>query len=72
MSPVSFCFRIRFVLGPRVRITSEATSLLLTAPGSDEQVTLQPTEEGAAGKQNVLRPPMVQVESVKVVAETCK
>ena len=31
-----------------------------------------PAEEGAAGKQNVLRPPMMQVESVKVVAETCK
>jgi len=40
--------------------------------GTVQQPSAPPTEEGAAGKQNVLRPPMVQVESVKVVAETCK
>ena len=40
--------------------------------GPVQQPTAPPAEEGAAGKQNVLRPPMVQVESVKVVAETCK
>jgi len=37
-----------------------------------QQPSAPPAEEGAADKQNVLRPPMVQVESVKVVAETCK
>ena len=40
--------------------------------GAVQQPTAPPAEEGAAGKQNVVRPPMMQVESVKVVAETCK
>ena len=31
-----------------------------------------PPEDGAAANPKVLRPPIVQVESVKVVAETCK
>ena len=31
-----------------------------------------PAEDGAAANPKVLRPPTVQVESVKVVAETCK
>jgi hypothetical protein len=31
-----------------------------------------PAEDGAAGKPGVLRPPMMEVESMKVVAETCK
>jgi len=31
-----------------------------------------PAEDGAAGKPNVVRPPIIQVESMKVVAETCK
>ncbi len=31
-----------------------------------------PPEEGAAANPKVLRPPTVQVESVKVVADTCK
>jgi len=31
-----------------------------------------PPADDAAGKQNVLRPPLMDVESVKVVAETCK
>jgi hypothetical protein len=30
------------------------------------------SKDGAAANQKVLRPPMVQVESVKVVAESCK
>ena len=40
--------------------------------GPVQQPTAPPAEEGAAGKQNVVRPPMMQVESVKVIAETCK
>lgn len=40
--------------------------------GPVQQPASPPAEEGAAGKQNVVRPPMMQVESVKVVAETCK
>ena len=40
--------------------------------GPVQQPNAPPAEDGAAGKQNVLRPPMMQVESVKVIAETCK
>jgi hypothetical protein len=40
--------------------------------GPVQQPTAPPADEGAAGKQNVVRPPTMQVESVKVVAETCK
>ena len=40
--------------------------------GPVQQPGAPPAEDGAAGKQNVLRPPMMQVESVKVIAETCK
>ena len=39
--------------------------------GSVEQRSAPPAEEGAAGAPKVLRPPIVQVESVKVVAESC-
>ena len=31
-----------------------------------------PAEDGASGKPKVLRPPVIEVESVKVIAETCK
>jgi hypothetical protein len=47
---VSFCFRIRFELAPRVRIQCEETSILLTTTGASEQVRLLSTEEGAAIK----------------------
>ena len=40
--------------------------------GTVQQPSPPPAEDGAAGKPNVLRPPMMQVESVKVLAETCK
>ena len=40
--------------------------------GPVQQPTAPPAEDGAAGKPNALRPPVMQVESVKVVAETCK
>jgi hypothetical protein len=40
--------------------------------GPVQQPNAPPAEEGAKGKPNVLRPPMMEVESVKVVAETCK
>ena len=40
--------------------------------GPVQQPSGPPAEDGAAGKPNVVRPPMMQVESVKVVAETCK
>ena len=40
--------------------------------GTVQQPSAPPAEDGAEGKPNVLRPPMIQVESVKVVAETCK
>ena len=40
--------------------------------GPVQQPNAPPAEEGAAAKPNVVRPPSVQVESMKVVAETCK
>jgi len=40
--------------------------------GPVQQPSAPPAEDGAAGKPKVLRPPMIEVESVKVIAETCK
>ncbi len=40
--------------------------------GPVQQPNAPPAEDGASGKPKVLRPPMIQVESVKVIAETCK
>jgi hypothetical protein len=40
--------------------------------GPVQQPSAPPAEDGAAGNTNVLRPPTMQVESVKVVTETCK
>jgi len=40
--------------------------------GEVQQPTAPPSEDSSAGKTNVVRPPMIQVESVKVVADTCK
>jgi hypothetical protein len=37
-----------------------------------QQPSAPPAEDGAAGKPNVLRPPLMDVESVKVIADTCK
>ncbi len=39
--------------------------------GPVQQPSAPPAEDGAAANPKVLRPPIVQVESVKVVAETC-
>jgi len=40
--------------------------------GPVQQPSAPPAEDGAAGKPNVLRPPLMDVESVKVIADTCK
>jgi hypothetical protein len=40
--------------------------------GPVQQPNAPPAEDGAAANPKVLRPPFVQVESVKVVAETCR
>ena len=40
--------------------------------GPVQQPNAPPAEDGAAGKPGVLRPPLMDVESVKVIAETCK
>jgi hypothetical protein len=40
-----------------------------SAPAADEGAA---SKDGAAASQKVLRPPMMQVESVKVVADSCK
>ena len=44
----------------------------LEVTGPVQQPTAPPAEGGAAANPNVLRPPSVQVESMKVIAETCK
>jgi hypothetical protein len=40
--------------------------------GPVQQPNAPPAENAAAANPKVLRPPIVQVESVKVVADTCK
>ena len=40
--------------------------------GQVQQPAAPPSEDGAAANPKVLRPPSVQVESVKVVADSCK
>ena len=40
--------------------------------GPVQQPSLPPTEDRAAANPKVLRPPIVQVESVTVLAETCR
>lgn len=40
--------------------------------GQVQQPSAAPPEDSSAGKTNVVRPPMIQVETVKVVADTCK
>ena len=40
--------------------------------GPVQQPSAPPAEDAAAANPKVLRPPLVDVESVKVVAETCK
>jgi hypothetical protein len=40
--------------------------------GPVQQPSTPPAEDGAAGKPKVLRPPIMEVESVKVIADTCK
>jgi hypothetical protein len=40
--------------------------------GPVQQPSAPPAEEGATANPKVLRPPSLQVESVKVIAETCK
>ena len=44
----------------------------LEVTGPVQQPSAPPAEDGAAANPNVVRPPFVQVESMKVVAETCK
>jgi hypothetical protein len=40
--------------------------------GPVQQPNAPPADDGAAGQPKVLRPPMIQVESVRVIAESCK
>jgi hypothetical protein len=40
--------------------------------GPVQQPGAPPADDGAEGKPKVLRPAIIQVESVKVIAETCK
>lgn len=40
--------------------------------GPVQQPSARPAEDGAVANPNVVRPPLVQVESMKVVTETCR
>src|SRR5262245_19340812 len=40
--------------------------------GQVQQPSAPPADDSSAAKTNVVRPPTIQVESVKVVAESCK
>jgi hypothetical protein len=40
--------------------------------GPVQQPSAPPAQDGAAANPKVLRPPIVQIESVKIVAETCR
>ena|SRR5436190_23016318 len=40
--------------------------------GPVQQPNAPPAEDGASNQPKVLRPPLIQVESVKVIADTCK
>jgi len=40
--------------------------------GPVQQPNASPAEDETSSQPKVLRPPIVQVESVKVLAETCK
>ena len=40
--------------------------------GPVQQPNEPPAEDGASGKPKALRPPVIEVESVKVIAESCK
>ena len=40
--------------------------------GPVQQPNAPAAEDGAPGQPKILRPPMIDVESVKVIAETCK
>jgi len=44
----------------------------LEVTGPVQQPSAPPAADGAAANPNVVRPPAMQVESMKVVAETCK
>ena len=44
----------------------------LEVTGPVQQPGAPPAADGAAANPNVVRPPSVQVESMKVVAETCR
>jgi hypothetical protein len=48
------------------------TNKKVEVTGQVQQPSAPSDENSSAGKTNVVRPPMIQVESVKVVAETCK
>jgi len=62
---------------PMYALLGPGTSELATNVNKKVEVTgsvqeLPPPADGAAADPKVLRPPIVQVESVKVVAEDCK
>jgi hypothetical protein len=51
---------------------AESVNKKVEVTGAVQQPSAPPAESPAAANQKVLRPPAVQVESVKVVGEACK
>jgi hypothetical protein len=58
--------------GPSQSDWATSVNKKVEVTGPVQQPGAPPAEDGAAGNPKVLRPAMVRVESVKVVAESCK
>lgn len=62
-----------YVLGASTQFDWKTNvSKKIEVTGPVQQPAAPPAEEGAAGSPKPLRPPLMQVESMKVVADTCK
>jgi hypothetical protein len=58
--------------GPSQSEVAAHVSKKVEVTGAVNQPSAPPTEDGAAANPKVLRPPIMQVESVKVVADSCR
>jgi hypothetical protein len=59
------------LVGPQQSEFASNVTKKVEVTGQVQQPSAPPADDGAAPNPKVLRPPIVQVESVKVVAETC-
>ena len=60
------------LVGPSQSELATNVNKKVEVTGPVQQPSAPPAEEGAAANPKVIRPPAIQIESVKVVAETCK